>query len=395
MLTLVPFFTKFTSLEVSPVNMTLLTRYNEKIASQQIRPDIAQEQAVKLLDKLAIELENSSPPALAATKKPGGLFSFFNRRDNAPDTILSDTPNGVYLWGGVGRGKTWLMDMFFKTVNIEQKQRYHFHHFMEMLHKAIKHHPDQREPLAIIAKEFAQNTRLLCLDELHLTEITNARLLLPTLDYLLRNNVVLVTTSNRYPDELYQGSLKKELFVPYTDFMQQHMTVLHLDSQRDYRTVLAETSYGDNLQLDTLNEDHLEVCFTDLSAGKVVQDEVFTINHRPVPVIRASDNIIWLEFAVACEGTRTTSDYIWMTDRYQIVMLSNVHVMTEDDEPAARRFFNMVDELYDRKVRLLFSAQTTLDQLYQGKRLKFAFKRTLSRLIEMHAENRLNCDQSE
>jgi cell division protein ZapE len=370
--------------------MTLLTAYNEKVAAQVIRADAAQQQAVMLLDKLAAELEAPPLPERSAPQKTGGLFGLFKRHE--PETVVADAPKGVYLWGGVGRGKTWLMDMFFKTITIEQKQRYHFHHFMEMLHKAIKEHAEQRDPLAVIAGEFARDTRLLCLDELHLTEITNARLLLPVLEHLLRHHVVLVTTSNRHPDELYQGALKKELFVPYTDFMQQRMTVLHLDSQRDYRTVLAEEKYGDNLQLETLDEAGLEACFAGFSKGVVVQDKVFTINHRPVPVIRASENIIWLEFAVACEGTRTTSDYIWMTDRYEIVMLSNVHVLTEDDEPAARRFFNMVDELYDRKVRLLFSAQTTLDQLYQGKRLTFAFKRTLSRLIAMHAANRLNCD---
>ncbi|MEZ5535147.1 MAG: cell division protein ZapE [Thiolinea sp.] len=371
--------------------MTLLTAYNEKIAAQTIRQDTAQEQAVKLLDSLSAKLEKHPSPLTPVSKKPGGLFGFFKKTFSEPESKRPDAPKGIYLWGGVGRGKTWLMDMFFNAVNIKQKQRYHFHHFMEMLHKAIKQHPDQSDPLAVIAKEFARDIRLLCLDELHLTEVTNARLLLPVLDHLMRNNVVLVTTSNRHPDELYQGNLKKQVFVPYTDFMQQQMTVLHLDSQQDYRTVLAEAAYGDNPQLDTPDETDLDVCFENLSRGEVVRDAVFTINHRPVPVMRASDNIIWLEFAVACEGTRTTSDYIWMTDRYEIVMLSNVHVMTEEDEPAARRFFNMVDELYDRRVRLLFSAETTLDQLYQGRRLTFAFKRTLSRLIAMHTENRLSC----
>lgn len=363
--------------------MTLLTIYDAKLQDGSIRADAGQQQAVTLLSRLAEQLEQ---PVSSATPEPEtkGWFGFM--KSKPVQKPAPETPKGLYLWGGVGRGKTWLMDLFFSTVNIEQKQRYHFHHFMEMIHKSIKQYPDQEDPLELIAKKFAQGTRLLCLDELHLTEITNARLLLPVLEHLMRHNVVLVTTSNRHPDELYQGNLKKELFVPYTDYMQQRMQVLHLDNEQDYRTVLAGVDDLENLQLDTLNDAQLAQQFAELSRGTVAKDMVFTINHREVPILRASENIIWLDFAVACEGTRTTSDYIWMTDRYEIVMLSDIHVLDENDEPAARRFFNMVDELYDRRVQLLFSTDVaSLDKLYQGKRLTFAFKRTLSRLIAMHS----------
>lgn len=368
--------------------MNLLEEYQQKLSSGEITADPMQLKAAVQLDQLAVTLESLPAPSETApvAKKSGGFLGFFKR----DETVATPPPlKGIYLWGGVGRGKTWLMDLFFASVDTPHKKRYHFHHFMEMLHKAIKQHPDQEAPLQAIAEEFARDTHLLCLDELHLTEVANARLLLPVLDHLMRNNVVLVSTSNRHPDELYQGNLKRELFKPYTDYMQQRMQVIHLNTDLDYRTVQAERDYGDNPQLDTLDEAQLAARFGALKQGEVMEDVVFTINHRQVPVRRACDNIIWLDFAVACEGTRTTSDYIWMTDRYEVVMLSDVHVLTEDDEEAARRFFNMVDELYDRKVRLFFSAKTTLDQLYQGKRLTFAFKRTLSRLIAMHTANRL------
>lgn len=373
--------------EMGLINMNLLEKYQQKLNSGEITADPVQLKAVIQLNQLSVALENLPAPSAPATKKSGGFFSFFKNDEVA---VFPPSLKGLYLWGGVGRGKTWLMDLFFESVETPYKKRFHFHHFMEMLHKAIKQHPDQEAPLQAIAETFAQDTHLLCLDELHLTEVANARLLLPVLDHLMRNNVVLVSTSNRHPDELYQGSLKRDMFVPYTDYMQQQMQVMHLDTELDYRTIQAERDYGENPQLDTLDEIQLAACFDELQQGDVAQDVVFTINHRQVPVRRACDNIIWLEFSVACEGTRTTSDYIWMTDRYEVVMLSNVHVLTEEDEPAARRFFNMVDELYDRKVRLYFSAETTLDQLYQGKRLTFAFKRTLSRLIAMHTANRLD-----
>lgn len=364
--------------------MTLLAIYNTKLQDASIRADAGQQQAVTLLSQLAEQLEK---PVVTTIPEPAGKsWLGFLKSKPVNDEPTPAAPKGLYLWGGVGRGKTWLMDLFFSTVGINQKKRYHFHHFMEMIHQGIKQYPDQEDPLELIAKKFARDTRLLCLDELHLTEITNARLLLPVLEHLIRHNVVLVTTSNRHPSELYQGKLKKELFVPYTDFMQQQMQVLHLDNEQDYRTVMAGVEDLENLQLDTLDEVQLAQRFAELSRGEVVENVVFTINHRQVPVVRASENIIWLDFAVACEGTRTTSDYIWMSDRYQIVMLSGIHVLGEDDEPAARRFFNMVDELYDRRVQLLFSTDVdSLDRLYQGKRLKFAFKRTLSRLIAMHS----------
>lgn len=361
--------------------MSLKQQYYDKINRGVINPDPFQEKAVQLLDDAAQRLQDM-PESKPGRTASGGLFSFFSRAKPEPAEI----PQGVYLWGGVGRGKTWLMDQFFELVPIKDKKRYHFHHIMEQLHRAIKQHPDREDPLEVIAQEWAGEMRLLCLDELHLTEIANASLLLPLLEYLMRNGVLIVTTSNRSPQELYQGNLKKELFIPYTHFLAAHMNVLHLDSPRDYRTLgLDELEAGH--ALETLDEVALEARFAKLSQGKVRRDQVFTINHRKVPIQRVSDNIIWLDFAVACEGTRTTSDYIWMADRYKIIMLSNVYVMTTEHESAARRFFNLVDEVYDRDVQLLFSSEVPIEELYQGYRLKFAFRRTLSRLTAMYLTN--------
>ncbi|MGB1255955.1 MAG: cell division protein ZapE [Thiolinea sp.] len=364
--------------------MSLKQQYYDKIDRNVINPDPFQEKAVGLLEDAATRLQSMPESRPEKSSAGRGFFSFFSR--SVPETA-TEIPKGVYLWGGVGRGKTWLMDMFYESVPVKDKKRYHFHHIMELLHKAIKQHPDQEDPLRLIARDWAKSMRLLCLDELHLTEIANASLLLPLLEYLMREGVLLVTTSNRHPSELYQGNLKKELFVPYTDFLQQHMNILHLDSPRDYRTLgLDELEEGH--ELETLDEAMLEARFNRLSKGEVKHNQVFTINHREVPIQRVSDNIIWLDFAVACEGTRTTSDYIWMADRYKIVMLSNVSVMTTEHESAARRFFNLIDEVYDRDVRLLFSSEVPIKELYQGYRLQFAFRRTLSRLTAMYLANR-------
>ncbi len=340
-----------------------------------------------LLADAATRLQNQASSLPKPAAKRGGFLGFLSAFSSTPPSAAAEIVRGVYLWGGVGRGKTWLMDQFFAAVPIEKKRRYHFHHIMEALHQALQQHPEQEDPLAVIAQEWATDMHLLCLDELHLTEIANASLLLPLLEHLMRNGVLIVTTSNRSPAELYQGGLKGELFVPYTDFLAVHMAVLHLDSPRDYRTLGLDALEAGHA-LATLDEDALAEHFNALAHGEVRHNVVFTINHRPVPIQCVADNVIWLDFAVACEGTRTTSDYIWLADRYPIILLSHVTVMTTEHESAARRFFNLIDEVYDRDVRLLFSSKVPIEQLYQGYRLKFAFRRTLSRLTAMYLANR-------
>ena len=223
--------------------MTLLARYQQQLAQNIVRPDALQEQAVILLQAVLERLQQPRQPAAPPAR--GGLFGLFRRKTGVVDDD-SRIAQGVYLWGGVGRGKTWIMDLFYAEVDTPEKHRYHFHHFMEELHRALKQHAHEEDPLRAIATEWARQLRLICFDELHLTEVANAMLLFPLLEYLQRAGVILVITSNREPLELYQGNIKKELFVPRARWMRDHMQVLHLDSGIDYRGERAKAVFGDH-----------------------------------------------------------------------------------------------------------------------------------------------------
>ncbi len=366
--------------------MSLIERYHQKILDELIEPDAIQAEAVQQLQEIQTSLEQQTNNAIKVSKR-----SFFSRFLTSEPMIKTNNMKGVYLWGGVGRGKTWLMDQFFKTTNIKEKRRCHFNHFMLIIHQALKNHPDQENPLDIIADEFAKDLKLLCLDELHLTEITNAMLFYPLLERLINDGVVLVTTSNRHPDKLYQGSIQADRFILHTQFIKERMQLINLDSGIDYRIRRSENISGKLSEVYARNNTEMNRCFEKLSYGNIQRKQVLNIYQRDVITQQSSDNIVWFDFSEICETTRTTSDFIWLSERYEVLMISNVPIMTASDDPAARRFFYLVDELYDRKIRFIFSAEAPLHKLYQGHRLKFAFKRTLSRLLAMHMANRLTC----
>jgi len=363
--------------------MSLVKRYNQKLADKLIEADPIQAEAVQRLQEIQHLLEQQQNSIKSN--------SFFSRFFKTSPLKRSMDIKGIYLWGGVGRGKTWLMDQFYKTTNIKEKRRCHFNHFMLIIHQALQDHPDQDNPLDMIADEFAKDLRLLCLDELHLTEITNAMLLYPLLERLIKDGVVIVTTSNREPDRLYQGSIQAERFIPHSQFIKDNMQVINLDSGIDYRIRRSEDATGKSAEVFARNKEEMKACFEKLAQGDVKTGKVLSIYQRDVITLKTSSNIAWFNFAEICETTRTTSDFIWLSERYAVVMISDVPIMTASDDPAARRFFYLVDELYDRKVRFIFSAEAPLHKLYQGHRLQFAFKRTLSRLLAMHMANRLTC----
>lgn len=368
--------------------MSIRESFQEKLSEGLIEPDPIQAQAVELLFDIQQSLEMGEiEPVVVVEEKKGFFAKFFD----ASSGDMLPFSKSMYLWGGVGRGKTWLMDQFYNSVDIEKKRRYHFNRFMLDLHGALKRHPDQEDPLELVAQELAKKVRLLCIDEVHLTEVANAMLLYPILEHLMRLGVIVVTTSNRHPDELYQGSIQAERFQKPTKFLMSHMHVINLDNGIDYRRWRTERVFGKSPSIFAREEADMEQCFKKLGKGTVVDKDSLNIHDREVQTWKSCDNIVWFDFVELCETTRTTSDYIWLTEHYEVVMISGVPVMDEDRDQAARRFFYLVDELYDRKVRFIFSADAALDQLYQGHRLRFAFKRTLSRLLAMHTANRLTC----
>jgi cell division protein ZapE len=293
------------------------------------------------------------------------------------------------MWGGVGRGKTWLMDLFFQSLPTDAKRRRHFHRFMYDVHAQLKELANRESPLEIVADNIAGQARVLCFDEFFVSDIADAMILGTLLDALFRRGVSLVATSNVPPKELYKDGLQRERFLPAIKLLEDNARVLAVDGGTDYRLrqlTLAGT-YIDSS--DAQADARLSALFADLSDSDPCEGGTVEIEGRPIPVVKESENVIWFEFEALCEGPRSQNDYIEIAREYQSVIVSHVPVLTAQRENAARRFIALVDELYDRHVNLILSAAAPPAGIYKGDRLGFEFQRTLSRLTEMQSEEYL------
>lgn len=355
-----------------------LQAYQRDLQRPGFQHDPAQERAVREFQRLHDELA----AAPAAPSQPGLLTRLFGGKTKPAGT----TPvRGLYLWGGVGRGKTYLMDTFYQALDEEKKLRLHFHRFMRRVHDELKTLRDQENPLAIVAERLAAQTRIICLDEFFVSDITDAMLLGGLLQDLFDRGVSLVTTSNIPPDELYQGGLQRARFLPAIELIKRHMTVFHLDSGVDYRLRYLETAELYHYPLDENCEQVLENAFANVSPEPGQDYFTLDIEGRPIPTRRCADGVVWFEFTDLCDGPRGQRDYIEISRLFHTVLLGNTPVLTAEKEDPARRFITLIDEFYDRRVKLIMTAAAAIDELYQGKKLRFEFQRTVSRLKEMQS----------
>lgn len=359
----------------------LRDRYLAELTARGFQSDPAQVRAIERLDKLRRALlradrDDRRAPAAAIWRRVTG------RRGAA-------APRGVYLWGGVGRGKTWLMDLFFQSLAIERKRRSHFHRFMHEVHAQLRAHRDTPDPLALVAAHIAGRARVLCFDELYVSDIADAMLLGGLFRQLIDHGVSLVFTSNVPPSGLYRDGLQRQRFMPAIELLERELDVLAVDGGTDYR--LRQLTQAP-IYLDSSLPDcraRLEALFDDLADGEIYSDPSIEIEGRPIAVVRESDNVVWFEFGAICEGPRSQNDYIEIAREYQSVIVSNVPRFDAGQDDAARRFIALVDEFYDRGVKLVLSAAAPPEDLYRGERLRFEFGRTASRLIEMQSEEYL------
>ncbi len=356
--------------------MTPLDRYRAALAERQYSPDGAQAEAMTLLDHLHRELTAREARAGALLPR---LLGVMGRRSGA-------APRGLYFWGGVGRGKTWLMDTFFEALPFERKRRMHFHRFMRHLHQQLGGLKDQADPLRLVADGFARETAVLCFDEFHVSDITDAMLLGRLLDALFSRGITLVATSNTHPDELYRDGLQRERFLPAIDALHRHTHVFHLDGGVDYRMRYLDQAQVYHCPLTPEAEAALNAHFEHLAPEAGRRHGSVEIEGRRIPVVRRADSVAWFEFADLCEGPRSATDYIEIARQFQTLFLGNVPQLGPADNDAALRFINLVDELYDRNVRLLVSAAASPGALYTGERHGAAFRRTASRLVEMQSK---------
>jgi len=298
------------------------------------------------------------------------------------------TPKGIYLYGGVGRGKTLMMDLFFDALPLARKQRLHFHRFMARVHEALRERPSTSDPLPRIADEWAERCRILCFDEFHVSDIADAMLLGGLLEALVERGVILVATSNVAPGELYLDGLQRKRFLPAIELLQRHTRVHHVGGGLDYRLRLLERAEIYHCPLDREAEASLEKNFRSM-AGESEDDRHMVINKRPFTARRRADGVIWFDFAELCLAPRSVADYIEIARTFNTVLLSGIPVMGRDDADGVRRFIELVDEFYDRNVKLLLAAAAPAESLYTGASLGFEFKRTVSRLAEMQSHDYL------
>jgi cell division protein ZapE len=301
-----------------------------------------------------------------------------------------DQTRGIYLWGGVGRGKTYLMDLFFDSLQIEKKKRIHFHRMMHDIHARLKNLDDVEDPLDRVAEDIAEETRVLCFDEFFVSDIGDAMILGRLLEGLFERGVVLVTTSNAKPADLYKVGLQRERFLPAIALLEKYTNVIELDGGTDYRLKLLQeagtflTPSGDDADVKLMHY------FEEIASGKIIEQHVLNVLGRNLQSRRCAKGVVWFDFMDICDGPRSQEDYIEIARWYPTVIVSDIPVLSGELENPARRFIAMVDEFYDRKVKLIVSAAANVDALYQGNRLHFEFERTASRLTEMQSNDYLH-----
>lgn len=349
-------------------------RYQWDLEHGGLVPDTAQERAVEALQELYERLMRA--------RRGWGLLKRLRRPRPEP---------GLYLWGGVGRGKTWLMDVFFESLPFPEKRRLHFHRFMQQIHRELRARQGERNPLEAIAREFARDARVLCFDEFFVSEITDAMILATLLKVLYQQGITLVATSNIEPDDLYRDGLQRARFLPAIDLLKQHNRVLNVDGGVDYRLRLLEQAELYHCPLGAGAERFLAERFDALEPehGAHREGGSVEIEGREIPFRCAGEDVIWFDFRALCDGPRSQNDYIELAREYHTVLLGGVEKMGPASDDLARRFISLVDEFYDRGVKLIVTAEVPIEDLYTGGHLEFEFERTRSRLLEMQSHDYL------
>lgn len=342
--------------------------YQKLLLSGEIQPDPYQETAVKQLQKCFNDL-------IAA--KPKKRFFFHSK----PRPV-----KGVYIWGSVGRGKTWLADLLYDSLPMKEKAREHFHAFMQNIHRQLEQHGGRADPLPFIAAKLAKQIRVLFLDEFHVVDIGDAVILAQLLKGLFENGITLVTTSNVLPEKLYNDGIQRASFLPAIDLLESYTEVVNLDGKRDYRRETLEQLPVYLVDDDSVVEQQFQREFAQLTLGHDVEhDGQLTIASRNISFTRRAADVIWFEFKDLCLGPRNTADYLEIACSYHTLFLQHVPVLDGSRDDWARRFIQMVDVFYDHRLKMIISADAQPEQLYSGERLAFEFQRTVSRLLEMQS----------
>lgn len=344
--------------------------YKQKVLSGAIQDDIAQRKIIDFLDHLYTQITQITQLTLITRMQRW---------------LKLQPIKGLYLWGGVGRGKTFLVDLFYEALPNSLALRMHFHRFMQTVHESLTKFQGQVNPLKLVALEFMQY-KVLIFDEFYVTDITDAMLLGNLLQELLKKGMILIATSNTAPDALYLNGLQRNKFLPAIAAIKKHCALICLDSKIDYRTQILSKIDFFYYPASDKTEKILHEIFIKLAAGtKLVNSQKIKINEREIITKMHTANIIWFDFNQLCATNRSVSDYMQLAKLYNIILISNVPIFNEHNQDSARRFIELIDELYDHKIKLIMSLQTNVHHLAQDYN-NLAFERTISRLNEMNTQ---------
>jgi cell division protein ZapE len=351
-------------------------RYQADLQREDFSHDSAQEAAVRLLQDLYERLLDRRVDGAR-----GGIRGWLGRirREKVEPEI------GLYLWGGVGRGKTYLVDTFYDCLPFERKLRVHFHRFMQRVHGELTALEGQKNPLETVADRLADEAQVLCFDEFFVTDIGDAMILGGLMEALFARGVTLVATSNIVPEKLYENGLQRQRFLPVIALVEKYTRVVNVDAGVDYRLRTLQQAELYHYPLDAGADESLQDSFQRLAVESGKHWERLEINGRYLTCRCVADDVAWFDFGELCDGPRSQNDYIELARIFHAVLISGVPAFTADLNDQARRFINLVDEFYDRNVKLVLAAANPLLELYEGGNLAFEFQRTVSRLQEMQS----------
>lgn len=357
--------------------------YQEDLKRDDFSYDSAQEMAVKHLQRLYDDLI-AAEERRQAEGSLSKLMKRFSKKEIRPE-------QGLYFWGGVGRGKTYLVDTFYDALPFKRKMRTHFHRFMQRVHQDLTELTGEKNPLNIVADRIADEAAVICFDEFFVSDIGDAMILGSLMQALFSRGVTLVATSNIVPDGLYKDGLQRARFLPAIKMLNEFTEVVNVDSGVDYRLRTLEQAELYHYPLSNDAEARMKQAFESLipDVRHVRTDSSVEILGRKIPVKARCDDIAWFDFYALCDGPRSQNDYIELGKQFHAVLVSNVPVMGAKNDDLARRFINLIDEFYDRGVKMIMSADAAIPAIYGQGKLEFEFQRTTSRMLEMQSRDYL------
>ena len=375
-----------------PQDLSPSQHYQLALKAGELLEDAAQAEVIDRLNDLYHRL-------LKRYETDQGLWSRTTRRLGR----TREPERGLYIWGGVGRGKTMLVDSFFDCLPWQRKLRVHFHRFMQRVHGRLAAHSGAKNPLERVADEIADEALVLCFDEFFVSDIGDAMILAGLVEALFKRGVTLVATSNIPPSDLYRDGLQRARFLPAIALIERHLEVVHLDAPTDYRFRTLQRAALWHTPHDGAAHEALAGYFASLGGQAVAESasgsgtsvdapQWLEINQRRMQLIASAPGMAWFTFSTLCDEPRSAADFVELAREYHTILVEQIPVLARDKEDSARRFINLVDEFYDRNVKLIATAACAPEALYHGTRLRFEFERTVSRLQEMRTHEYLRAE---